>query len=251
MRRFLLGLGLLGVLLFGGALAMSWIDPLAVERLARAAIRIEVERKVGEKVAVLSDARVAGFALRALGQTDADIARAKQALGDQVPARVAQVVAQMLDRDCACRKRLAALVRQASGDRQSSLTRARERLTEMIEASYASVAGSLLREFRIVAGCNGLAFAALGLTALSRRRSASQLLAPAMVLLVAVGVTGGMYLLRQDWLHTLVFGDYVGWAYGAYLAAVTALLADVALNQGRMANVLLQAAGSVPAAIPC
>lgn len=255
MRRIVLGVSLLGVLLFGGAFALSWLDPLLVERLARDAVRIEVERRVGHKIDALSDARVAGFARRALGRGDAEMESVRQALRGQVPARVAQAVASMLERDCECRKRLTGALERAYGERLSSLSQARERLAGMIESSYASVAGKLLRELRIVTGCNALAFAALGLITLARRRTALQLLLPAAVLMAAVAVTGGLYLLRQDWLHTLVFGDYVGMAYAGYLAAVTALLADVAINRARITtrvvNGAMQAVGAVPVAIPC
>ena len=72
---------------------------------------------------------------------------------------------------------------------------------------------------------------------------------PAFVLVGAVLLAGGLYLFNQDWLHTIVFGDYLGLGYAAYLALVAAMLADIAFNRARVINVLLNALGAAVA--PC
>jgi hypothetical protein len=74
MRALLLGLSLLGVAVFGGALALSFHDPRLVEAAARDVVRIEVEQRVGERIDRLTDARIAGLARGVLRQSDRDIA---------------------------------------------------------------------------------------------------------------------------------------------------------------------------------
>ena len=49
----------------------------------------------------------------------------------------------------------------------------------------------------------------------------------------AVTATSAIYLLNQDWLHAVVYSDYVGFAYLGYLALASALLADVVFNRAR------------------
>lgn len=255
MRTMILGLAVLGTLLFGAAFAISWLNPLLIERAAREIVRIEVEHQVGESIDRLTDSRLAGLAERALRRIDLDIERSRQALRDDVPRRVANVVADMLDADCACRQRLVESAQRSENGRLTSLTLAREKLAGFIESTYASVAASLMREFRIFTASNALAFALLGLVTLFRRRSGLQLLLTAVVLVGAVALTGGVYVFNQDWLHTIVFGEYVGLGYAAYLAGVTLLLADVAFNRARVTtrivNVILDAAGSALVAVPC
>lgn len=255
MRSALLALSLLGVLLFGGAFAVSLADPLLVERAAREVVRIQVEREVGEKIDSLSNSRATSFAQRALQSTDADIARTQRAIRDEVPRRVAAVVAAMLDADCECRKRLAEHAQKAVGERLSSLTHVRERLAGLIESAYASVARSLIREFRIFTASNAAAFALLGIVTLIRGRAALQLLLPALALVGSVVVTGSLYLFNQNWLHTIVFSDYVGLAYTLYLASVALLLSDVLLNRARvttrLVNAAFQVVGSAATAVPC
>lgn len=244
MRRFLLILSAIGALVFAGALVVSFTNPLLIERAAREIVRIEVERKTGEQIDALTNSRVAGLAQRALKQTDADIERTRQAIRDEVPQRVANVIANMLKADCECRKRLVRTAEQAENDKLSSLGQVRERLTSLIESAYASVTRNLLREFRIFTGANAVAFLILGLTTVLRRRASLQLALPA-ALLGAVVVTGGFYLFAQNWLHTIVFGDYVGLAYGAYLGGVAIGLIDVLVNRARMTTVVVNAVFSV------
>jgi hypothetical protein len=255
MQRSLIVLSLLGFLLFGGAFALSFLNPLVIERAAREVVRIEVERRVGEKIDSLSNSRVADLAQRALQNTEADIARTQRALRDEVPRKVANVVADMLNADCECRKRLVEYAQRAESERLSSLTQVRERLAGLIESTYASVASNLMREFRIFTASNAVAFALLALITLIRRKATLQLILPAVVLGGAVIVTGGLYLFNQNWLHTVVFGQYVGLAYVGYLAGVALLLADVVFNRARvttrLVNLVLQSVGSVATAVPC
>lgn len=228
-----------GLAVFGGLVVVSYATPITVERLAREAIQLEVERRVGERIDALSNTRLAGLARQALGKTSAQAAAAEDALRQQVPRRVADTVADMLKADCECRKRLARHFQEAAEARLASLRDAEARLSEWIEHGYATTREQLLRELRIFSGVNAICFVLLGGLSLWRRPTTPQLLLVAATVLGAVLVVGGFYLFKQDWLHTLVFGSYVGWGYAAYLAAVTGLFADILFNEARVCAHLL------------
>jgi hypothetical protein len=236
-------------------LATSFFSPLTVERAAREIVRIEVERRVVNKIDALSNSRVMVLAQKALGKTDAELQEAKRLLAEDVPRKVAAAVANMLNADCECRKRLAQLAVNAQKDRIADLNQVRERLAALIESAYASVSAQLLRELRIFAGSHALAFAALGAVTYARRGASLQLVLPAVVLLGAVTATSMIYLFNQDWLHSVVYSDYVGFAYLGYLALASALLADVVFNRARattkFVNAILDAVGSTLQALPC
>lgn len=239
LRKALLGLSLLGALVFGGGLLASLFAPLSIEQVAREVIRVEVERRVGQRVDALSNSRLAGLARKALEKTTADAERVERELKAQLPQRVALAVADMLNADCECRKRLAERARQAHEDQLGALRQAEARLSDWIEQAYAHTREQLLREFRIFTAVNALLFALLGLLCLLKRQSAMQLALVAATLLGASAVVGGAYLFKQDWLHTLVFGDYVGWGYAGYLTAVASMFADITLNKARVTSQLL------------
>lgn len=242
-------IGWVGALLFGAACAVSWLQPLWVEQAARELVRIEVEQRVGEKVDSLSNSRLVVLAQKALGDTEAEIARKRQVLRDGVPHRVAQAMANFLDADCECRRRLAERMELGEAAQLSSLTQVQAQLQGLIEHAYASATGQLMREFRIFTGANALVFAVLALAAGWRRLAATQLLLAAAVLVGAAGLTAGLYLFEQNWLHTVVFNDYVGWAYASYLGVAVVGLADVLLNRARVTRVVADAIGQVVSSV--
>lgn len=249
MRRAILLLSLFGTIGFAGAWLLSYLQPLLVERAARELIRIEVQAQVEGKLAALDDSRIARLAQQALRRTDLDIKRTK--LRQDISAKVAD----MLRADCECRRRLADGIRAVEAGRLGSLLDARGRLSALVEAGYASVRNDLLREFRIFTASNAIAFLLLGVLTKTRERARLQLLLPALVLVGAVLVTGGLYLFNQDWLHTIVFGDYVGWSYALYLGGVAAFFADIAFNRARVStrvfNFVANVFGAAASAVPC
>lgn len=138
LRGVLLLASIGGVAFFGAALLASYVQPLLIEKAAREIVRIEVERRVGEKIDVL-------------------------AMANDVPRRVAEVLADMLNADCECRKRLVELAVKAHGEQLSPLGQIRQKLVGLIERSYATVTHNLMREVRIFSGrtprrslCSGL-----------------------------------------------------------------------------------------------
>jgi hypothetical protein len=255
MRCFVLTLSLLGTLLFGGALVLSFVDPLSIERAAREIVRIEIERRIGQKLDQLSDSRIGELAQRALQQTGIDIAHAQEAIRVELPRKVVNVIADMLNANCECRKRLTEYAHLGALDRLSSLIQVREKLVDYIESAYASVTRNLIREFRIFTASNALAFALLGVVTLIQRRANLQLALPAVVLIGAVAVSASLYLFNQNWLHTIVFGEYVGLAYSAYLVGVALFFTDIVFNRARVSTgivrLALEAVGSSATVLPC
>jgi hypothetical protein len=88
-----------------------------------------------------------------------------------------------------------------------------------------------------------------------RKKATLQLALPAAVLVVAATVVAALYLFNQNWLHTVLYGDYVGLWYVAYLGLAIAGLADVVFNRARVTtrvvNRLLDFVGSALQAVPC
>ena len=251
-RRAVLLLGLVGAVVFGGALLVSFTQPLLIERAMREVLRVEVERRVGEALEGPADASLAALARFARAQSDPQARYIIQAIRDELPRRVEDVVEKMLDPNCFCRQRMASAAEEAG---LGNWMQRRGRLRHFIEAAYGHVNRQMMREFRIFTGSNAVAFALLALVAFVRRKANAQLLLPALVLVGAVALTGGLYVFNQDWLHTIVFGDYLGWGYAAYLSCTALLLADILLNRARVSTHIVNAVGSVigsaATAVPC
>jgi len=203
----------------------------------------------------LSNTRIAEFAQRALLRTDEEIARAQELIRADIPRKVANVVANMLDAECECRKRLVTIAEKTQSGKLTSLTKVHDRLVGLIETAYAQVTQSLMREFRIFTAANTVAFALLGLLASANRKTSLPLVLPAVVLLSAVILTAGLYLFNQDWLHTVLYGEYVGYAYFGYLGSAALFFIDIAFNRARISELVLRAVqetvGAALRMLPC
>lgn len=253
MRAAALILSLVGTLIFGGAFGYSLADPVGVEKLGRELVRREVEKRVGERIEALEEGRLAGLAARLSERNRERLAEVTRRIKEELPAKVAAIARQMRDPDCACRK-VAAVVLPDLAER-FSLTDSINRLEVMIRSKYMEVAAALTREFRIFTGANALAFAGLGLVTLIKRRAGIHLLPPVLILVGSAVVVGYLYLFTQNWFHTVVFGDYVGLWYFAYLGFAIAWLADILINHARVTaavmNFIGNAVGSAASVSPC
>ena len=255
MRIFIGITSIVGALVFGFAIVLSYVNPAFVESIAREVVRIEVERRVGERLNSLEGSKIAELAKRASGKNASEIAELKRKIAEGVPRKVAEIATEMRNPDCPCRKAIEKTVADIFEDRTLELSRLNERLALLVRTKYMEVAGALTREFRIFSGANALVFALLGVTVLIRKRAQLQLALPAVVLVGAAGLVGYLYVFNQNWLHSVLFGEYVGLAYFGYLALAVALLCDIVFNRARVTtkliNAALQVVGSAMQAVPC
>lgn len=234
LRTFIGLIALAGTTLFGTAFILSYLNPGYVESVARHFIQTEVQHRVDASVTRLSNNNLLSRARQITTKNSAEIAEAQRKLAEGLPHKVALVVAEMRNLDCECRNNIEISITNIFEGRITELARLNERLESLIRAKYMQVAESLTREFRIFTGANTIVFALLGLTVLLRKNANLHLVLPAMVLLGAASVVGYLYLFNQNWLHTIIFSDYVGWGYFAYLGVATALLVDIAYNKARI-----------------
>lgn len=254
-RPLLLAVGFIGALLFGAAFVTSILNPGYVEEIAKDIIRTQVEKKTREKLHAIDSRFLAGKAGAFIKQESEKIEHAKQQLIARLPEKVAAVIAEMRNLDCECRKKIEKSMRDGFELKILVATAAQEHLTTLIRTKYMETAEKLTREFRIFTGTNTLVFALLAFAAYFKRGAGMLLIAPTIVLVVAASITGYLYLLNQNWLHTIVFNSYVGMAYVGYMAIVFALLCDVLFNRARITarllNIMFQFIGSAAHVVPC
>ena len=239
-RNFILAGGMFGALLFGAALIASLVNPLLVEQTGREIIRIQLQKKIGERIDALDDKFIAAQAARFSSSYAGRIEDYKRMLRERAPERVAAAIAEMRQLDCECRKKIEENVRRVLERGIAGAQGAMHGLDTLIRQQYQHTAAKITREVRIFTGVNALVCLALVGAALLRPRAGAHLLPIALVLFAAGLITAYLYLFGQDWLTTIVFGSYVGWAYVAYLAVVFAFLSDVVFNRGRVSVRLLR-----------
>ena len=239
-----------GVLLFGGILLLTFLSPLQIERQARDYLQGEVEQRVSAQLGQYPSPTLEKAASLLAGRYQVQIDSAREKLIAQLPAQVDGLVGQMQNPACACRQPVVV----AGIDWQAGLARLQERLSSLARNEYLQLVDGLLHELRIFSASNALAFLLMLLVTL-RRQSRVQQMLPAVLLLVAVLISSYFYLFQQNWFFSILFNDYLGYAYAGHLGVVYLLLCDLLLNRARvisrLINRVLDALGSALQVTPC
>ena len=255
LRPLVLLLGSIGLVFFASAFLASFTHPLFVEGIAKEVIRLQVELIVKEKVSAIDDNFLIAKAALLFKDKAEEVADLQRQISQKIPQKVAKVIAEMADLDCACRKKIEAGIYEQLQFRGLSAKHAQEKLTALIRQKYLSTAAALTREFRIFTGTNALILVFLVAAILIKRKANIHLVPIALVLLVSATVTAYLYLFNQNWLHTLLFSDFVGFAYVGYFGIASAFLSDIVFNKARITtkiiNSIVDALGSSLAVSPC
>ena len=233
-------------MLFAFCFLLTFWRPLWVESFAASFIRSEVAGEV--------HARIDSVGLGSTSETLSKVAEAiyrknqlqiekyKTDLKARADERIAACIAQLMDLPDETRARLARMLQGSTLHGIDSLNAINERLTDVIQGSYLRVVGELKRDLRIFTATNCACFLLLLLTTFLRPESMRKLFVPGLLLLTATLYCSYAYVFDQDWLLTIIYSDYLGFAYLAYLALAFLFLCDILLNRGR---VLAQVASAV------
>ena len=263
MKKFLISISILGILLFGTVFGLTFKDTEWFEDSAKAWVAKEIERKIQKDFPhFLSDLheKPANKILAKLkGNFEKRIKEFQEHLSANLPDRIATEIAnwcvchmKIEDKEVAQRKfeeiRFSIRENIISDLKKdiNSKTIGLENVNALIKGHYIKIIEQLLNDFRIFAGSNALIFLSLLIISLIKTEREKALMVAGVLLTCGTLVSIGVYLFNQNWFHALLFNDYMGWGYLAYVATITGFLADVIINKGKIS---FQVVGFILAAI--
>jgi hypothetical protein len=247
-RAMTVGLCLLGVVVFGTLLAIVQSSPRGFEARAQAFIIREIEEQVG--------ATLESLPLQSLTNRFSDQVRTPKREFDAAVSRfITTMVGAMCRLDCTQRAQLEAALEQIYQRQLATLNIGLDKLRSIVEGRYRETLTQLHRDVVIFLSVNLLVMGAALMVALIRGAAARHLLPFAAVLTVSTVIAACWYVFGRNWLWTIIYADYVGWAYLGVLAVLFIFLADVALNRARatseVLNIVAQSLGSGTSWSPC
>ena len=248
-------IGLAGLVLFAVLFGATYLSADSVERVGQAFIKYQVEKEVRETYGRMADSTYGKALGRLKGKYEAEARQIQAALNDNLPAKIANVIAAMCRLDCKQRQALQQSIEGGYKARLATTGGAVDKLTELIKGKYLEIVANLTRDVRIFLGSNALLFFVVAALALLKPRAAIQLYLPAVFLVVSTVVCSGLYLFGQNWFFTIIYNDYVGFGYVAYVGVLFGFLCDITFNKARVTteivNTVLEAIGSAVQAVPC
>lgn len=151
--------------------------------------------------------------------------------------------------DCKQREAVAARWRDLLTEGLRGFDRALGRVEAWAEGRYRELMGELLAELRIFTGIT-IVLLLLSCAVCAKPESGKISLSLSAILSLSTILSAWLYLFQQNWLQTLLFADYVGWAYLAWALLMASALADIVFNKARVLRAFLEGLLNV-AVSPC
>lgn len=257
LRNGLLAVSAVGILFSGAGLGLTFMDGSRFEDMTRDLVAWQVERKVKE-FATPPPAEDGGALAALRNRLLAEIDVAETLLGSDYPERIAERVA----RECVCqldiqdreekqrrfmaaKDRIAASLRSALRGGLALNSIGTGTLNDLISGYYVETVDGLKRDLRIFFGSNLALYAAVGFGVLFSALG-NALVIPAGLLFLGTVVSSGLYLFGQNWLATILFHHWTGFAYLAWVAFITLFLTDVLVNRARVTLRILGSVNWIP-----
>ena len=260
MKITLRSIGLIGTVIFSILFATTLKVPGFVEEFAKDFIISEIKEKTNEKIESVKlatkDSKIAKFAEVLYKKNQQQIDKVKDQLKNKAYEKMAAVVAEMSDLSCECREKYSQNLKQGFEFKLGSLKSMNERLTDFMKHKYMEVSTELKRDIRIFTGSNAVIFFLLLIISFLKPQAIKHLFLPGILLFTATSICTFFYLFEQNWLLTIIYNNYYGFAYLGFVGFVFLLLCDIAFNKGRITteivNTIFNILGSAASALtPC
>jgi len=248
-------IGILGLVLFSLLFGLTYGLPDAVEKSAKGFVQRQLASEVVDKYNEIKSSSITQKALSIAGKLGFEKKKRVTDLENNIPQKIASTLEAMCSYDCEKEKALTVSITQSYVNKISSIEVAEYNIERIIKGKYLEIVENLRFDLRIFLGTNASMFLVLILVAFFKPKAVAQLFVPGILLLTATAVSSCIYIFGQDWFYTILYNDYMGFGYLAYLSIIFVFLMDLTFNSARVTTELLNTAcnaiGSSLSFVPC
>jgi len=245
-RISLRGFGILGIFVFVPLFLFTFADLQFVETSAQSFIEGKLNSATNKKIDAVRLPQLNRFE-KLLGNkakelrkiAEAKLAKVKQELKDDVPTILSTEIAKMLKLDCECRKKWESKLRNSMEFDIVSLEKARSKLIDFGQAKYMEIVEKLTLDVRFFLGANSIIFIFLLMVSFFKPKAVRHLFFPGILMMVSTVICSYFYIFEQNWFYTIIYNEYTGFGFLAYLMLVFAILSDIAFNKARITTEIL------------
>ena len=259
MRLTLRAIGIVGAVMFLSVFALTFAVPGWVEDFAADYIEAEARERIEQRIDSIrlpEDGSALSRLAESMLERNADrIEQLRAQLKNRVHEQWASALARVRDLDCECRREWEKWFEDSFRSELALLDAANAQISSFIHATYMDILTELRRDVRVFAGSNAAVFLLLLAVSFLKPQAIVHLFLPGTLLALSTVVCSYFYVFEQNWLLTIIFSDYLGFAYLGWLAVAFALLSDIVLNRARITTEILNgffnAIGSAVSVGPC
>ena len=247
--------GLFCLIFFGTLFSITFVSPELIETSAKGFVKYQVEKEVRIKHQSIVQSTAAESAMKIAGKLGVEVEEIQDKLDSNLPEKVAIILASLCGYDCEKKKSITRSITSNYHDRIKSIQIAQDTLGDIIKGKYLEIIGNLQKDLRIFLGANLLMFFILIAVSFAKPQVVTHLFLPGILLLTATVLSSSIYIFGQDWFFTILYNDYMGFGYLAYIAVIFGFLLDIVLNKARatsqLINMIVNAVGSASSVGPC
>ncbi|MCP5078203.1 MAG: hypothetical protein GY951_09140 [Psychromonas sp.] len=259
MKITLRTLGVIGILIFGTGFWFTFGVPGYIEEAGKEFIKDQIKKETKEKIDSIKieskDNKLYQLASKYLKKHEQQIDSLRSQLENKAHEKLAAIIAEMRDLSCECRKKYEQRIKENIIIRIANLEQAKESIVDFMKTKYMEVVNKLKLDFRIFTSSNLLVFVFLLAILLFKSRAIAHLYLPGLLLALSTVICSYFYIFEQNWFFTILYNNYVGWGYLAYLCILFGFLCDIIFNKARITteiiNGILNAIGSAASVVPC
>jgi len=244
-----------GVVIFGVLFSVTFSSPQVIEESAKEFVKYQIEKEVREKHRALADSELGTKALSIAKSLGFESDNIQKSLADNLPEKIASVVASMCGYDCERKKQIASSITSGYLERLKNIKVAQDSLGDIIKGKYVEIVSQLKLDLRIFLGSNLAMFLVLLAVSFAKPQAMAHLFVPGVLLVLATLIASTIYIFGQDWFYTILYNDYMGFGYLVYLSVIFSVLMDIVLNKARVTteiiNGVAQGLGSALSVSPC
>jgi len=249
----------LSVLVYGAAFVYSFTAPQTIEKSARGFIKEQVSKKTHEKIdnigSKYKDNTLVKLSAKIFKNKKEQLAHYKESLKLKIDEKLANVMAKMLDLDCECRQKYKGIFHNLITTKIIDLKAATKKLETFMTAKYMYVVENVIKDFRIFLGSSFFVLLLMLILLYTKPQATIQIDVLASMMLVSTVLSSYLYIFKQNWFYTIIYNDFMGYAYLMYLGIIFLFLCDIIFNKARITteivNAILSALGSSVSAVSC
>ena len=224
------------------------VAPKDFDHRTRSFAITKVKAKVDDQFSKAAQSKAANKATEFAGIISERLEREIQILRDSLDAGVAEFIADILAAacklDCERRDEAAKAVTAFYGSTIARHGLALDRMRNLIEGEYDAIMEELRDDLKIFSGSSFVALLFAFLLSIFRRHAAAHLLPFSIALSAATLIAVIWYVFGQDWVMTMIYSTYWGWAYPVVLSVIAVFLVDIAVNRARITTTVLNGIGN-------
>ncbi len=247
-RKVNLVLSAVGAIIFSALFHYIQLAPKDFDERTRNFAVAKIEEKFDEQVGRAANSETMDSVATIAGQFSDKLEERVELLRNSLDAGAAEFIADVLAAacklDCERREEAERMVRIFFESTIARYGFALDRVQSLIVGEYDEVMTELRADLKIFSGSSFVALLFALLLSLFRGAAAKHLLPISLALSVSTLIAVYWYVAGQDWVTTILFSDYWGWAYAMMLGVVSIFLMDIAANKARVTSTIFNGIGS-------